>query len=117
MGRIENVTIFEDTRHRYETELELITAINWSDSAQKVIAQENRYVVARPNYEEPAKIILSHKRSLEAAWAYRDRNVCVLNFASATNPGGGVERGSSAQRRRWIRSNGHGKNGSKRQRF
>ena len=97
MGRIENVTIFEDTRHCYETEPELVAAIKRSDGAQKVIAQEDRYGVARPHYEEPAKIILSRKRSLEAAWAYRDRNVCVLNFASATNPGGGVERGSSAQ--------------------
>lgn len=37
------------------------------------------------------------KRTLEAASAYLGQRVCVLNFASATNPGGGVTRGSSAQ--------------------
>lgn len=28
---------------------------------------------------------------------YEEQKICVLNFASATNPGGGVTRGSSAQ--------------------
>lgn len=32
-----------------------------------------------------------------ALYAYENKKVCVLNFASATNPGGGVTRGSSAQ--------------------
>lgn len=45
----------------------------------------------------PAQVIVSRKRTLEAASAYIGKKVCVLNFASATNPGGGVTRGSSAQ--------------------
>lgn len=44
-----------------------------------------------------AEVIVSKRRSFEAASAYKGKNVCVLNFASATNPGGGVTRGSSAQ--------------------
>lgn len=32
-----------------------------------------------------------------APYAYAGKKVCILNFASATNPGGGVTRGSSAQ--------------------
>lgn len=32
-----------------------------------------------------------------APYAYAGKKVCVLNFASATNPGGGVIKGSSAQ--------------------
>ena len=42
---------------------------------------------------------LSPKRTLEAAapYAYAGKKVCILNFASATNPGGGVTKGSSAQ--------------------
>jgi uncharacterized protein (TIGR02452 family) len=43
--------------------------------------------------------VISKKRSFEAAaeYAREGKKVCVLNFASATNPGGGVTRGSSAQ--------------------
>ena len=45
------------------------------------------------------KVIVSGKRTLEASETYakQGKRVCVLNFASATNPGGGVVRGSSAQ--------------------
>ena len=48
-------------------------------------------------YDEKADIIVSNKRSLEAASSYVGMNTCVLNFASATNPGGGVTKGSNAQ--------------------
>jgi uncharacterized protein (TIGR02452 family) len=52
--------------------------------------------------EAPGRIcmtVVSKKRSFEAAAAYarEGKKVCVLNFASATNPGGGVTHGSSAQ--------------------
>lgn len=40
---------------------------------------------------------MSKKRTLEAAAAYAEKQVCILSFASATNPGGGVTKGSSAQ--------------------
>jgi len=36
-------------------------------------------------------------RTIEAAIRYRGKKVCVLNFASATHPGGGVEHGANAQ--------------------
>jgi len=51
----------------------------------------------RQIYEAPAKVVVSQKRSFEAAAGYPDQQVCVLNFASASNPGGGVINGSSAQ--------------------
>ena len=46
---------------------------------------------------QDAEIIVSKKRSYEAAAGYPGERVCVHNFASATNPGGGVTKGSSAQ--------------------
>ena len=48
--------------------------------------------------DEPAKVIVSKKRTFEAAKAYRDNKVAIHNFASASNPSGGVVRGSTAQR-------------------
>lgn len=50
-------------------------------------------------YQKPAQVVVSSKRTLEVAapYAYAGKKVCVLNFASATNPGGGVIKGSSAQ--------------------
>lgn len=45
------------------------------------------------------RIVVSGKRTLEASeiYAKQGKRVCVLNFASATNPGGDVVHGSSAQ--------------------
>ena len=48
-------------------------------------------------YDNPATVIVSKKRSFEAASAYKDQKVCVHNFASASNPGGGVKNGANAQ--------------------
>ena len=51
----------------------------------------------KARFEDEAKIIVSTKRTFEAAAGYAGQKVAVHNFASATNPGGGVTRGSSAQ--------------------
>lgn len=48
-------------------------------------------------YNENAKIVVSKKRSFEAAAAYKGQKIAVHNFASASNPGGGVENGANAQ--------------------
>ena len=36
-------------------------------------------------------------RKMNTTYAYAGKKVCILNFASATNPGGGVTKGSAAQ--------------------
>ena len=90
--------IFEDTKRLYESDESLVASINNSKKKQRVIAENEEVdTVAEQIYDTPAKIIVSSKRSLEAAKDYNGNRVCVLNFASATNPGGGVENGSSAQ--------------------
>lgn len=97
MGRSENVAIFENTRAMCKTNQKLAQAIRKSNSRQKVILDDAKVEAGVPRYLEPAKIVVSKKRSYEAAHKYLGQKTCVLNFASATNPGGGVVWGSTAQ--------------------
>lgn len=98
MGREENIQVFEDTRQKCQSDARLKQAIAETNAAQRLILEtdEATWKPAR-RYLHPAKISVSRKRTLEAASAYPGKKICVLNFASATNPGGGVTRGSSAQ--------------------
>ena len=51
-----------------------------------------------PRYGMDAEVMVSKKRSAEAAWAYKGRGrTAILDFASGTNPGGGARSGSNAQ--------------------
>jgi uncharacterized protein (TIGR02452 family) len=98
MGRTENVEVFEDTQRCCKTDPELIRAIEHSNQRQKLILEQEQAPMAdRAKYTEPAKILVTRNRTFQAASGYADQKVCVLNFASASNPGGGVTRGSSAQ--------------------
>ena len=97
--RTKNAEIFRDTEHRYKFDLELIATIQESTQNQVFIAEKSTVNVTTQPKTDKAMIVVSNKRSLEAAEAYakQGKRVCVLNFASATNPGGGVVNGSSAQ--------------------
>jgi uncharacterized protein (TIGR02452 family) len=88
----DNIQIFQETKQLYETDPALAEAIKASIARQKVIISpmEVERIPGKTN------IILSPKRTLEAASRYKTKTA-VLNFASAKNPGGGVEYGSSAQ--------------------
>ena len=100
MGRSENIEIFEDTQRLYRTDQYLLENIKISTEEEEFYP-EKESIVIEPSiqYKNDASIILSSKRTLEAAsnYAYKKKRVCILNFASATNPGGGVIKGSSAQ--------------------
>ena len=97
--RTKNAEIFRDTERRYTTDQALIQAVRNSTQAQAFIAEKSIVSVPASSKTEKAKVIVSGKRSPEAAESYakQGKKVCVLNFASATNPGGGVVNGSSAQ--------------------
>ena len=97
--RTKNAEIFRDTERRYTSDPTLMQAVQKSTEAQVFIAGHEPVIVPSPHKTEKAKVIVSGKRSLEAAelYAKQGKKVCVLNFASATNPGGGVVNGSSAQ--------------------
>ena len=97
--RTKNAEIFRDTERQYTTDQALVQAVRQSTKAQVFIAEKTTVGVPAPRKNPKAKVIVSGKRSIEAAviYAKQGKKVCVLNFASATNPGGGVVSGSSAQ--------------------
>lgn len=104
MARDENVKIFQDTEERVKKDPGLQEAVKYSVAEQVLIPEMMEVTDLMPElaqnrdrYEKDAEIIVSKKRSYEAAAGYPGERVCVHNFASATNPGGGVTKGSSAQ--------------------
>ena len=92
-----NISIFENTKSLYTNNKVLQTAVKQSAVNQKVYLEKDEIPVTDTLCQENANVIVSKKRTLEAAKAYSGKKVCVLNFASATNPGGGVVHGSNAQ--------------------
>ena len=98
MGREENVKVFEDSMRLCREHARLIKANVGSIVAQKLILEtDTLQEIKKEIYEETVQVVVSKKRSFEAASAYKGQKVCVLNFASAGNPGGGVEKGATAQ--------------------
>ena len=96
--RSKNVQIFKDTVNLIENSQKLQEAISKSLSRQQLYLEADEVAIP-DSLGKSCQTVVSAKRSFEAASVYAraGKNVCVLNFASATNPGGGVTRGSSAQ--------------------
>lgn len=95
--REDNVKIFTDTEKLCKTNEKLMNAIEMSNKNQKLILEKEKIEVDRKVFEKPCKILVTKNRTFESSMQYPEKNVAVLNFASATNPGGGVVNGSSAQ--------------------
>ena len=91
------ISVFGDTLERINGDFELHKAQQQSIAAQKLILEKESLDIPAPRFDEKAQVIVTKNRSFEAAAQYMEQHVCVLNFASATNPGGGVTHGSSAQ--------------------
>lgn len=100
--REERIQVFQDTEKQCSSNQILKNAVDHSIEKQQFYFQKNPNETDcfRPyklQFEDEMKIVVSKKRTFEAASGYKDQKIAVLNFASATNPGGGVVKGSSAQ--------------------
>lgn len=98
--RAKNVEVFEDTIKLIQENPRLQEAVQNSIDSQRLFLQKEDYhFTENKKREKPADIVVSKKRSFEAAAVYarEGKKVCVLNFASSVNPGGGVKHGASAQ--------------------
>lgn len=98
MGKEENIVVFKDTARLCANNASLKKSISESVAKQRLILESDVVSVTdKRRYANKATIIVSKKRSYEAALGYKGERVCVHNFASASNPGGGVVKGSNAQ--------------------
>lgn len=105
MSTESNIIVFENTVEMCRDTPELMDRIVASRSGQKLVLEKDAVPSGRgiERFSEPAKLVLTKHRTFQAAEKYirspkyAGEKVCVLNFASAMNPGGGVVRGSSAQ--------------------
>ena len=107
MSRETNVEIFKDTEKLIRTNKKLMESVKKSTEQQKLIREDDKVMVPSiKKYEDDARVIVSKKRTFEAASAYRQLRTAVHNFASASNPGGGVVRGAGAQEECLCRCSG-----------
>ena len=91
------MAVFNDTLQRIGSSQELQAAVSQSIASQQYIGDADKIDLPAPPYTEKARVVVSRLRSFEAAARCPGQKVAVLNFASSTSPGGGVETGASAQ--------------------
>lgn len=99
--REELIRVFEDTRDWYENDPALKQRVADSIAGTVLYPEGTSPAPGKPRFYQPMSVSVTRRRTLEAALSRLREDprakVTVLNFASATNPGGGVTRGSSAQ--------------------
>ncbi|MBE6899026.1 MAG: TIGR02452 family protein [Ruminococcaceae bacterium] len=98
-SRQERIEIFEGTRQLCLSTPFLKNAITASQKNQRIYWEGDSIEYSHPRFPMPAKMILSPKKTVEAAHSYAasGKKVCILNFASSVAPGGGVLTGEQAQ--------------------
>ena len=93
------MSVHDDTMRRIDSDPEFKQAVAEGIENQVFIPHDNKIILPKAEDGKELKLRVSGLRTMEAAAPYvRDgKCVAVLNFASATTPGGGVKKGSSAQ--------------------
>ena len=72
MGRVENVEIFKDTEHLVKTINRLKESVQASTDKQKIILEKDELNLPDlKKYNEEAQVVVSTKRTYEAASAYK----------------------------------------------
>ena len=91
--------IFADTQRLYKTNARLVSACEYSREHHAIFPADEKIDCERNRFEDDAKIIVSKKRTFEAAQTYarEGKKAAVLNFANSFVPGGGVVHGARAQ--------------------
>ena len=92
--------IFQDTKAWYRSDETLKKTVQNSIAGTKFYDAESYPELPKKRFDK-TKIMVTRGRTFEAAVDMRvdnpDAKIAVHNFASATNPGGGVKHGSRAQ--------------------
>lgn len=93
------IAVFTDTQAFYGEEPILVRAVE--ESRKQTVFHPADDYPAIPDCQRSGRIVVSKSKIFQAATEQNRKHpgqrIAVLNFASPTNPGGGVKRGSSAQ--------------------
>lgn len=95
MTREELIEIFKDTENSCKYDATLVEAIKKQNTYTQIIPEDKEVTYEKKEGVKTVKVTQS--KTFDAARKYTDGKIAILNFASATTPGGGVVKGSTAQ--------------------